>query len=74
MYIKSIADLQVGEKGTIKEFQNEEISLKLLEMGCLPNAEVEVTQKAPFGDPICIRVADYQLSLRRREAHTVLVQ
>ncbi|MEM9982312.1 MAG: FeoA family protein [Bacteroidota bacterium] len=74
MHIKSIADLQVGEKGTIKEFRNEEISLRLLEMGCLPNTEVEVTQKAPFGDPICIRVANYQISLRRQEAYTVLVQ
>ncbi len=68
---KSVADLKVGEKGIICCFDNSEMSLKLLEMGCLPGNEVELRHKAPFGDPICIKVLGYDLSLRLNEAATI---
>ena len=71
---RSIADLLPGEKGRIKEFTDEWMSLKLLEMGCLPNTEIELCRKAPLGDPICIKVCDYCLSLRKAEASTVILE
>jgi ferrous iron transport protein A len=68
---RSVADLKIGEGGIIAGFDNSEMSLKLLEMGCLPGSEVELSHKAPFGDPLCIKVAGYQLLLRREEAATI---
>jgi ferrous iron transport protein A len=44
-----------------------------LEMGCLPNTEVKLCSIAPLGDPICIKVCDYCLSLRKAEAETILI-
>jgi ferrous iron transport protein A len=70
---KSLADLKIGEKAIIQSFQDDFMSLKLLEMGCLPNTEVTLCSIAPLGDPICIKVCDYCLSLRKAEAKTVLV-
>jgi ferrous iron transport protein A len=52
----------------------DELTLKLMEMGCLPGAEVEVRHVAPFGDPLCVRVAGYLLSLRKAEAATLLIE
>lgn len=72
--VRSIADLKVGEKGTICCFKDEEMSLKLLEMGCLPGTVVKVSCKAPFGDPVCIRVSGYALSLRKEEAATIMIR
>ena len=72
--VRSIADLKVGEKGTICCFNDEEMSLKLLEMGCLPGTEVKMSCKAPFGDPVCIKVSGYALSLRKEEAATILIR
>ena len=46
----------------------------LLEMGLLEGEEVEVTNVAPLGDPLEIRLRDYCLSLRRREAARIHVQ
>jgi ferrous iron transport protein A len=43
-------------------------------MGLLEGEEVEVVGLAPFGDPMEIRLRDYRLSLRRREAARVLVR
>lgn len=71
---KSVADLKVGEKGTICCFKDKEMSLKLLEMGCLPGSEVKIFCKAPFGDPICIMVSGYNLSLRLEEAGTIMLK
>lgn len=72
--MRSIADLKIGEKGTILSFTDDFMSLKLLEMGCLPNTEIELQCVAPLGDPICIKVCDYCLSLRKAEASTVLIK
>jgi ferrous iron transport protein A len=72
--VKSIADLKIGEKATICCFKDEEMSLKLLEMGCLPGTEIKMSCKAPFGDPVCIRVSGYALSLRKEEAATIMIR
>ncbi len=69
--IVKLADLKTGEKGIIHSFTDEEMSLKLMEMGCLPGDEVLMNFKAPFGDPVCIRVSGYNLSLRLSEASTI---
>lgn len=71
----NLADLNIGEKGEILGFTDELLSLKLLEMGCLPGTEVVLTHLAPFGDPIAIRVSgSYTLSMRREEAETMLIK
>lgn len=71
---KSLADLKTGEKGTICCFKDEEMSLKLMEMGCLPGVEVKVGCMAPFKGPICITVSGYNLSLRMDEAATIMLR
>ncbi len=68
---RTVADLKLGEKGVICCFSDQEMSLKLLEMGCLPGSEIELSHKAPFGDPLCIKVLGYSLSLRVDEAATI---
>jgi len=68
---RTVADLKIGERGVICCFSDQEMSLKLLEMGCLPGSEIQLSCKAPFGDPICIKVLGYSLSLRLDEAATI---
>ncbi len=47
---------------------------RLLEMGLLEGEEIEVLGFAPMGDPMEIRLRDFRMSLRRREAAGVTVQ
>jgi ferrous iron transport protein A len=42
-------------------------------MGVVPGGEVSVVKSAPLGDPIQVRVRDYDLALRRTEAQTITV-
>ncbi len=66
-----LSQLQIGQKGIIKEFTDLEMSVKLMEMGCLPGEVVKVERVAPMGDPIAVSVSGYQLSLRKLEASTI---
>lgn len=69
-----LSQLNPGETGTIVAFTDLEMSVKLMEMGCLPGETVEVERFAPMGDPIAIRVAGYQLCLRKSEASIIIIQ
>ena len=69
-----LSGLKLGQKGIIESFTDYELSLKLLEMGCIPGEIIEVIRIAPFGDPIAISISGYVLSLRKDEAATVKVK
>ncbi len=71
---RSVADLKPGEFGVITGFLDNIISLKLMEMGCLPGEKVKVNYFAPLGDPVAIDVAGYNLSLRNSEASNILIE
>lgn len=71
---KRLSEVKVGNTVVIKSFENDEIFLKLMEMGCLPGEQITVDQVAPFKDPISIIVAGYRLSLRLNEADHVFVE
>ncbi len=66
--------MSVGKTAIIKGFENDDIFLKLMEMGCIPGETVRIDQMAPLGDPICITVAGYTLSLRLDEAEMIWVE
>ena len=70
----SIAQLQVGEKGIIKDIALDSIPLKLLEMGCLPGKTVELIQKAPFKDPLYIHVNGSHLAIRVKTAQQIAIE
>jgi Fe2+ transport system protein FeoA len=41
---------------------------RLMEMGFVEGMEVQVLRRAPLGDPLQLRLGDYELSLRSSEA------
>ncbi|MCU0367611.1 MAG: ferrous iron transport protein A [Cyclobacteriaceae bacterium] len=62
-----------GETAVISGFTDEEISIKLLEMGFLPGTAVRFNFTAPLGDPVCVSVSGFDLSLRISEASTITI-
>jgi ferrous iron transport protein A len=70
---KNVAQMKPGEVGIISGFSDEVLSVKLLEMGCLPGAPIRFNFSAPLGDPVCISVLGYELSLRLEEAATISI-
>src|SRR5580698_7979354 len=67
-----IADVQAGE--TPGGLPSAELERRLLEMGFVEGARVEILHEGFIGrDPICVRLDDMRVALRRREARSVLV-
>jgi ferrous iron transport protein A len=69
----TIAQLKIGQKGTIVDFNIDEIPMKLLEMGCLPGNSVELIQIAPFGCPLYFNVNDSHVAIRLEMAKEINV-
>jgi ferrous iron transport protein A len=70
----TLSELKQGTVGIVKGFTDLEMSVKLMEMGCLPGEEITIARVAPLGDPIAVNVSGYQLSLRKYEASTVILK
>lgn len=74
-----LGELKKGESGMIrghsKESSHENLVGRLLEMGLLEGAQVELIHEAPFGkDPIAVRVRGALIALRRQEANLIEVE
>jgi Fe2+ transport system protein FeoA len=64
-----------NEKGTVKTVAADgKIRRRLFDMGVTPGAEIVMIKTAPLGDPIEINIRGYELSLRKSEAETVLLE
>ena len=70
----SIASLKIGQKAIIKDFSVDVITLKLLEMGCLPGNEVSLIQEAPFKDPLYLTVNGSHLAIRKEMASKIEIK
>ncbi len=68
-----LTELKPGQKAVIRNFESNELSIKLLEMGCIPGEEIFLEQVAPLGDPISVSISGYSLSLRLAEAEEIIV-
>ena len=69
-----LGELNIGESALILSYTDLEMSLKFLEMGCVPGEIVRMERIAPLGDPLAIRVSGYLLSMRKSEAATILIE
>ncbi len=72
--MKTLAELKIGQKALILDFNIDTIPLKLLEMGCLPGNYIELLQVAPLGDPIYINVNDSFVAIRKETAQEINVE
>lgn len=72
--MKRLSEVKPGKLVQIVSFENGDLLLKLMEMGCVPGEKIRIEQVAPLGDPISIAVAGYSLSLRLNEAHAIFVE
>jgi ferrous iron transport protein A len=75
MTVRLLSELEPPEKGRIVRVGGRgEIRRRLLDMGVIAGAVVEVERVAPLGDPVQIRVKGYDLALRKEEAETIQVE
>ena len=69
----TVADLKKGESATIRSLVEDELTTRIMELGCLPGERITVKRIAPLGDPIVVEVSGYELGLRRSEAKVIQI-
>ena len=72
---RKLSELKPGEIGVVDCFVNGgNEAIPLEEMGLVTGTEVRYIRSAPMGDPLEIELRGYLLSVRKKEADTILVK
>ncbi len=63
-------ELEIGKDAVVASVDSDDAALRqhILDMGLTPGTEVTMMKYAPMGDPVEIRLRDYELTLRRADA------
>ena len=70
--MREMADNQAG---IIKKVSAKgEMGRRLREMGLVPDTPIQIRGRAPLRDPVAIKLRDFVLTLRNREADHILVE
>lgn len=71
----SLNQLKPGESGTIRAIGGSgSLRQRLTAMGVTPGACLTVRKLAPLGDPMEIRIRNYALVIRRKDAQDIVVE
>jgi len=75
MAVKPLSDLKPGQRGVISKVGGSgQTHRRILDMGVVPQTEIEVERVAPLGDPIEVKIKGYHLSLRKEELTNIYVE
>ncbi len=73
--MKTLRDVKVGETAKVVKLHGEgAVKRRIMDMGITRGVEVYVRKLAPLGDPIEVKVRDYELSLRKADAEMIEVE
>ena len=67
-------EVQIGDTVTVVKLHGTgAVKRRIMDMGITKGAQVFVRKVAPLGDPIEVKVRDYELSLRKADAELIEV-
>jgi ferrous iron transport protein A len=69
-----LCELENDCPAIIRSVREDNITLKLLEMGFIPGERVVVEHRSVTNDPIAIRISGYLIGLRKDEAQLIYVE
>ncbi|WP_424962898.1 FeoA family protein [Ekhidna sp.] len=59
---------------TIAHIEESDLKDRLYEMGVYPDQIIEIVRKAPFGDPLIVKVGGQLIMLRQNEADLITIK
>lgn len=72
---KTLKQVRCGETVTVQKLQGEgPVKRRIMDMGITKGTSIFVRKVAPLGDPVEVTVRGYELSLRKADAHMILVE
>ena len=72
--LMTLRELEIGSSAAIETVGGSgSLRQHLLDMGIIPGARVKMIRSAPMGDPLEIRIHDYELTLRADDAGRITI-
>ncbi|MCD8175075.1 MAG: ferrous iron transport protein A [Phascolarctobacterium sp.] len=72
--MRTLKDAKIGETITVAKLSGEgDLKRRIMDMGITKGISVFVRKVAPLGDPIEVTVRGYELTLRKTEAESILI-
>ena len=70
-----LSDVSIGNKCIVKKIYNDiNIKRRFYDLGLIPNVEIEVVFKSPFGDPTAYLIKGSIIAIRDDDAKKVEVE
>lgn len=70
-----LGDVKVGKRVRVRcHHAQGAVRQRLLDLGFVPESEIDVVRMAPLGDPMQCKVANYNVTLRKSEAALIEVE
>lgn len=72
----TLSKASAGDRCVVLEIAANQLELKsrLYALGIIPGIVLEILRFAPLGDPMQVKVGSSFISIRRQEAHAILVR
>ncbi|MBF0287063.1 MAG: ferrous iron transport protein B [SAR324 cluster bacterium] len=71
----SLRNMKVNEKGVISSIKADgELGRRIRDMGLVKETEISIIGRAPLQDPVALRLKDFTLTLRNKEADFIDVE
>lgn len=73
--MKTLRDVPVGQTAKVVKLSGEgALKRRIMDMGITKGTDVYVRKVAPLGDPLEVTVRGYELSVRKGDAESILVE
>ena len=70
-----LSEIKCGESCTVVKINNDaKMKSRLNAIGLVDGVKISVIRKAPFGDPILIKLRDFMLAIRLLDASKITVE
>ncbi|MDO4594449.1 MAG: ferrous iron transport protein A [Tissierellia bacterium] len=73
--MKTLKDIKVGQKAVVKKIKGDGPTIRrLMDMGITRKTEIYVRKVAPLGDPIQISLRGFELTVRKKDAESIIME
>ena len=73
--MQTLREVKCGNSVSVVKLHGEgAVKRRIMDMGITKGSEIYVRKVAPLGDPVEITIRGYELSLRKADAESILVE
>ena len=73
--MKTLRDVPVGGSAKVKKLHGDgPVKRRIMDMGITKGVEIYVRKVAPLGDPMELKIRNYELSVRKGDAEMIEVE